>query len=207
MNRKSMLILVLAFCFSTGIVMTLNASADGDVQVMPPATLENIAKGKTYTLSVEPNYPRTTDARDTTVDLTDGEYAEQPLLWIDKLTVGWKGKKDKMAVTITIDMGSAESICGISFSTAAQTSSGVFWPSSINILTSDDGKTFRESGDLIRLSAINGVPPDPKEKYVKYRFWTDKINNKARYIQLQIKATGEYIFVDEIEVYRSLFSS
>lgn len=197
-NRLWILALVMfAVVFASVSIKPSPASSE---QLMPNATLMNVALQKTYTLNIPPNYPPTTDPDDA-IQLTDGEYAEE-LLWADKLTAGWKGEPDKMVVAITIDLGYAQSIRGASFSTAALESSGVYWPAAINVSISDDGKTFRELGDLVKLSAAKGTPPDPKTGYSKYRFWTDEMKGKGRFVRLQVKATGEYIFVDEIEIYK-----
>jgi hypothetical protein len=104
-------------------------------------------------------------------------------------------------IAVTIDLGSVQSISGISFSTAAMESSGVYWPASIRILVSEGGKNFSDVGELVSLSAVKGTPPDSAQGYGKHRFTADGLNVRGRYVRIDAKASGEYLFTDEIEVF------
>jgi len=155
---------------------------------------QNVAKGRKYTLDPKPNYRYCTDRGDE-IQLTDGVYTEG-YFWTQAGTVGWSGVNP---ACITIDLDAVAPICGLSFSTAAGVA-GVHWPASILILVGDDNKTWAYAGDLVVLSARNGQPKT--EGYSEHRFRTDGLRTRGRYVKLVVSASGAYIFVDEIEVYR-----
>ncbi len=155
---------------------------------------ENIALGKAYSMSPPPNYRLCSDPGDTT-QLTDGIYTTGGRFWAEKSTVGWQGGKP---VVITIDLGKAEPICGVSFNTAAG-AAGVTWPTQIFVLVSDDQKIYHEAGEITTLSALHHAPP--ASGYAVYRFWTDALRTHGRHVMFVV-AGGSYTFVDEIEVYR-----
>ena len=153
----------------------------------------NIARGKSYTLRPRPNYRLCTDAGDAK-QLTDGVYSKG-YFWVQKTTVGWV---HAVPVHITVDLGKAEPISGLSFNTAAGTA-GVTWPTNIFIMVSDDGKTWRYTGDLVALGIEDGVPA--ADTYSVHRFATDSLKTRGRYVQFVV-AQNPYCFVDEVEVYR-----
>lgn len=137
--------------------------------------------------------------------------AEKPMRsFFEKLEAIYSEKNPKLKpvieseaepkVAITIDLGTVQPIHGVSFSTAAGESSGVFWPRSITIAVSKDGREYENLGDLEGLSAAATPVPDAKE-HVKHRFMVDNLNTEGRFVQLQVKARGSYVFCDEIEVY------
>ena len=119
------------------------------ILISVPAAAEqpgkNIALGKKYTLSPAPNYRYCTDPGDAT-QLTDGK-TTKGYFWTQQGTVGWSHVP---YVAITVDLGRVEPIGGVSFRTAAG-AAGVEWPAAIHILTSDDGKSYRDNGDLVAL--------------------------------------------------------
>lgn len=158
-----------------------------------PAVGENVARGAKYTLSPKPDYNHCTDPDDT-IQLTDGQ-TTQEYFWTQKGTVGWKHRG---YVIITIDLGKVEPIAGVSYRTAAGTA-GVFWPAAIRIHVSDDGKAYRDVGDLLVLDDA-GKPLS--EKYAIRRFATSKLNARGRYVRFLVMPFGAYVFVDEIEVFR-----
>lgn len=154
---------------------------------------ENLALGKPYTFSARPNYSYCTDPDDAR-QLTDGQYTAG-YFWAQKGTVGWVHAR---FVVITLDLGKGEPIRGVSFNTAAGVA-GVTWPLAIYVLVSDDGKTFREAGELTELSAKHGLPP--RKDYAVHRYWTDAMRAHGRYVQFIVSGLT-FVFVDEIEVYR-----
>ena len=154
---------------------------------------ENIALGKTYSLSPKPGYPYCTDPDDVK-QLTDGLYTTG-YFWTQKSTVGWQGVKPAV---INIDLGKVEPIGGASFNTAAGVA-GVTWPTAIYVLVSDDGKSFHEAGELTALGAKHGAPP--AAGYAVHRFWTGALRTHGRYAMFVVVG-GSYIFADEVEVYR-----
>lgn len=157
----------------------------------PPG--ENIALGKSYTLSPRPNYALCTGPDDIT-QLTDGVYTEG-YFWTQKTTVGWQ---HAAPAVITLDLGEVEPIAGVSYNTAAGVA-GVSWPLAIDILVSDDGERWVHIGELVGLSAKFGLPPT--DRYLVHRFVTDDLQTRARFVQFVVDA-APYLFVDEVEVYR-----
>ena len=181
--RPAMSILVLAACTS----MTTAAET---------AKLENIARGAKYTLSPGPNYSYCTDPGDTG-QLTDGRSTAE-YFWTDKGTVGWSGAK---FATVTVDLGRVEPIGGVSLTTAAG-AAGVTWPAAIHVLVSDDGKTYRDAGDLVGLDRKTAGPMP--NGYAIRRLATTELATRGRFVQFAIIPLpgGPYIFADEVEVFR-----
>lgn len=184
MNMRSLVLLALLFS------LTLVCGA----QEAKPAALQNlnnVALNMPYTMDPAPKYQHCTDPGDTT-QLTDGQYT-QGYFWTQPGTVGWSGQQP----IITIDLGSVQPICGVSFNTAAGVA-GVFWPTGILMFVAREDKQFYEAGELTSLSATNGVPP--AEAYAVHRFWTNRMHTHGRYISFVVQNTS-FAFVDEIEVY------
>ncbi len=154
---------------------------------------ENVALKKPYTLSPAPRYRFCTDPADK-VQLTDGVYAKG-YFWTQKETVGWSGAAP---VICTIDLGKVEPVCGVSWSTAAGVA-GVVWPQSLQVLVSEDKKSWTYLGDLCELGTETQAPP--AEKYATFRYATDRMKGRGRYVCV-IAAMQPYCFVDEIEVWR-----
>ena len=156
---------------------------------------ENIALNKPYTLQPAPHYKHCTDPGDRE-QITDGQYTEG-YFWTQTGCVGWSGRQP---VTIIIDLQKVQPIAGVSFSTAAGVA-GVQWPLSIQVLTSDDGKQYHLAGDLVQLDAKQHDGPPPVGKFARYRYQTNKLNTRGRYVALLLPVSG-FIFVDEVEVFR-----
>jgi len=157
---------------------------------------ENIARAKPYTLWPQPNYSYCTDADDLT-QLTDGE-STKGHFWTQQGTVGWTHPAYSL---VTIDLGRTEPIAGVAFTTAAG-AAGVTWPAEIRILVSEDGKNYRDVGDLVTLDQKrNGPWP---EEYAIRRVITHELATRGRYVQFMAipLAGAPYLFVDEVEVFR-----
>ena len=154
----------------------------------------NIALGKSYTLSPEPNYPLCTDKEDL-VQLTDGKYIKGGTMWLAKGAVGWHLETP---IVITIDLDKVEPITGVSINAAAG-AADVAWPRTALISVSTDGKKFEEVGNLIKLSG--GIPNT--SGYAVHAFKANKIEAEGRYVRLTIDPGGpyKYLFLDEIEIY------
>ena len=116
---------------------------------------ENIALGASYTLEPGPNYGLCTDPGDD-AQLTDGMYTEG-YFWTQPSTVGWQ---DKTPSILTLDLGTAMPVRGVSFSTAAGFAD-VRWPLTIRILVAGEDREFHEIGDLVQLSAQQHGPLAP----------------------------------------------
>lgn len=165
---------------------------EGGFMARPPG--ENIARGCPVTFGTAPNYGYSTDPGDAT-QLTDGEYSAG-YFWVQKSTVGWCHVSP---VVITIDLGKAQPIGGLSYNTAAGCA-GVGWPSGILVIVSDDEKTWRYVDDLLVLAAKNGLPA--ADRYSVYRYVSGDFKTRGRYVRLAVGAPSGFTFCDEIEVYR-----
>lgn len=155
---------------------------------------ENIALGKTYTLAPGPNYGYCRDDGDK-VQLTDGQYTEG-YFWTQPSTVGWEGGGQSR---IAIDLAQVEPIAGLSYHTAAGRANAT-WPRALLLFVSDDGEAWWRAGDLVALSRERGEPP--ADTYTTWRYWTDKLEARGRYLAVVTIPSGPYTFCDEVEVYR-----
>ena len=168
----------------------------------PAGHLQNIARGKPYTLSVKPSYPLCTDPGDAT-DLTDGALSGvwtpggTAGYWTEKGTVGWQHARKP--VNITVDLGKVEPIRGAAFRTIGG-GAGVTWPHSVAMLVSADGTNFYFAGELTRLCKDKLPPAYPHGK--PHWFWTDKLETKGRYVSFIAVPSGIFLFTDELEIYR-----
>lgn len=185
------LVIPAAVILSAGPVWAMHFTAPG----------ENVALGRPYELAPQPNYPLSADPGDVT-HLTDGAYTEG-YFWTERSTVGWM---DVSRVIITVDLGEAQPVGGVSFSTAARMGAGVYWPAAILIYFSEDGEMWRPAGDIVSLGAEYGTPPhtgdDNGARSWPHRFRTDRVQGVARYVAFVVQGHGQFIFCDEVEVYR-----
>jgi hypothetical protein len=173
------------------------AAADRSAGNASPAAalnLENLARGRPYTVTPRPDYRHCTDPGDA-AQLTDGAYT-RGYFWTQKSTVGWRLGPPKF---VRIDLGAERPVRGVSWSTAAGVA-GVQWPQAILIFVSRDGQEWFEAGDLVRLSARRAEPP--AQGYATHVYWTDALATRGRYVQLAAVPSGPYLFCDEIEVFR-----
>ncbi|NUQ00148.1 MAG: discoidin domain-containing protein, partial [Armatimonadetes bacterium] len=155
---------------------------------------ENLALNRPYTLTPAPNYSPCIDPGDAT-QLTDGVRTAGHF-WTRPSTVGWSGVSLRM---ITIDLGQVQPIAGASFSTAAGVAD-VGWPESIALLVSEDNQTYHLLGDLVQLT--DGGAPPAEGGYRTFTYQTTALSTRGRYVRLAVQAGGQYLFVDEIEVFK-----
>lgn len=181
-------------------ILVIVAIVLGTTKRMPAAQVDvrqssdaNVARGVGYVLSPAPNYPHCTDPGDA-AQLTDGQLTEGHF-WTQKSTVGWSGQP---YAVVTIDLGKSEPISGASFRTAAGVA-GVLWPVMIRVQVSDDGKQYRDIGDLIKLDESGEQLP---QGYGLHRYVTSKLKGHGRYVRFVVLANGPYLFADEVEVFR-----
>jgi hypothetical protein len=152
-----------------------------------------------------PNYDLCTDPEDGK-QLSDGLFeALKPgeiassSLWGRKGTVGWAHAREP--IFITFDLGSVQPIGGMMVSSAAGTA-GVFWPSAIAIVISDDGKNWSSAGELISRSRENGLPP--ATGYTEHQFVVNDLNITGRYVGICAYPGGNpFFFLDELAVFGS----
>ena len=152
----------------------------------------NVALGASYTMT-QPNYSLSAHPDDVT-HLTDGVYTTG-YFWTQPTTVGWS--RDRL-VYITLDLGEVHPISGLSFNTAAGVAH-VHWPRHIIIFVSADGEQWHSVGDLMELVGRETLPE--YGTYAVHRLVTHDLEAHGRYVQLAMLPQGQYIFVDEIEVY------
>ncbi len=155
---------------------------------------ENLAIGKKYTLSPKPTYKHCTDPDDT-IQLTDGQTTDQ-YFWTQKGTVGWQSVP---FAVITVDLEKSEPIGGVEMTSAAGTA-GVTWPTTVFVHVSDDGKNFRDAGELISLD-VKAHGPLP-EKYAIRCFSARELQAKGRFVRFIVLSSGNFIFTDEIRIFR-----
>jgi hypothetical protein len=157
---------------------------------------ENIALHRSVTFLFKPNYYQSTDENDAR-QLTDGIYApktEGVSMWSLKETVGWQTKASP--VTVTVDLETVQPISGVSYSTTGGAAE-VGWPYAIFVTVSDDGDEFKIAGDLVRQTP--NAPFGDGER--RFRYVSNDLNAKGRYVRLMIVPRGVYTFCDEIEVH------
>jgi len=191
MLRNKVTIVGLSGCLAVWVVLGAGAAIAAQARAG-----QNIALNAKYTLWPRPNYSHCTDPGDA-VQLTDGQ-STTDYFWVQKGTVGWRSIR---YATITVDLGRVEPISGAALTTAAG-AAGVTWPLAIHVLTSDDGKTYRDAGDLVALDhKHNGPWP---EGYAIRRLVTHELKTRGRFVQFVMipLSGGPYTFVDEVEVFR-----
>jgi hypothetical protein len=150
----------------------------------------NLALGKTYTVSPLATYPYTAPSTDSTA-LTDGKYTVGRF-WIQQTTVGWRFAP---TVEILIDLEKVSIIDSITFNTARETSSAVYYPPQIHAFVGPDKEHLQYVGD------IADHPDNLPGTYQTKKFRLDSIKAKGRYVLLEIAASkSRYVFCDEIEV-------
>ncbi len=176
-----------------GSVRLTAAQAAGEQRL--PDLGENVALRKPYTMKPAPEYALCTDPDDK-IQLTDGAYT-QGHFWTRKTTVGWGGSSLRY---VTIDLGADVPLKGASFSTAAGVAY-VAWPSYILVFVSSDNQEWHEVGELVSLSAEREPLPAYGEYHAR-RIWSDKLRTHGRWVTLAIEPGKDYVFCDEIELYR-----
>ena len=156
---------------------------------------DNIALGQPYTLSTAGNYYLCSPQGDST-DLTDG-ISNNGNHGIDGC-VGWQGRG---VVSITVDLGSIKPIGGLKYSSG-------YFPAFIYVWLSDDGSTYRYSGELIAATWSNGLPDGG---YLRGQvggsgfYSVNDLFLAGRYVKFVVFGSSQYTFVDEIEVIEGNF--
>ena len=170
----------------------------------PPAG-KNLALGKKAAFLTPPDYQLCTDENDN-IQLTDGKFDGGRMWWKKEVCVGWRNSDPnkprvikERPVGFTIDLGKVEPIQGFMYSTCGG-DVGVTFPYYIYIYTSEDGKNWHFTGDLVKNSKKEyGAPPT--DIFFVHKFASLKMPTKGRYVAFVMKA-NQYVFLDEIEFYR-----
>ncbi len=154
----------------------------------------NLAVGKPYTTTPEPNYKHCTDPDDR-IQLTDGFKAGAN--WGRKSTVGWT--TPGRYATITIDLGRVEPIGEVRVYSVGGGRAGVFVPRQLLITVSDDGRTYYLAG-----AAHNPIMEmelaEPGKEVIPCTFMATNLQSHGRYVRVMLVPASMYVFLDEIEV-------
>ncbi|MEE9370792.1 MAG: hypothetical protein V3W45_04895 [Sedimentisphaerales bacterium] len=153
----------------------------------------NLADGKSYTFSPEPNYSLCTDKEDKS-QLTDGKtYGSW---WVKKSTVGWLWSST--GIEIVIDLENGISVDKVRVHSVGGGFADVEFPEFIAVLVSDDAQKYEFAG-LIGSDELKDVRSVGHNR-VPYTFIIDDIGTRARYVKIVIRPEGKHFFLDEIEV-------
>lgn len=179
--------------------LALALSSSGAVaQESPHPDWENVALEKDVKFITSPNEPAVTDSDDAR-QLVDGLFSRaQPTMWHGKDAVGWVQVPQ---LEFIVDLGRKEAVRGVALRIGAG-SAGVALPNSIEVLVSDDGKSYSWVKDIM------DPAPEPLEEGVYKEMWlaTDDLKTHGRFIKFRISpkdnGDGFYFFLDEIEVYK-----
>jgi hypothetical protein len=172
---------------TSGIALLVAATA------MAQGPRENLALGKSYRWSMNPNYKLSTDAGDST-QLTDGHKTVKNYLWGLPTSVGWVGKG--VTVDVVIDLGEKQPIDEVRMTSSSREASGVKLPASLSVSVSDDGETFY----VVKADEeIPNVPTTPTRPLS-----VPDLHTAGRYVMLSMESRG-LINTDEIEVYKGDF--
>jgi len=149
---------------------------------------ENLALGRPYTLSPEPDYPYCKDDGDLT-DLTDA--VTDNCNWVKKTTVGW-GLVGSKLIEIEIDLGQVCAIEAVSFATVAG-AADVTFPMAVMVFVSDNGNSYDYVTDV-----INEAPSQASS--IVHTFVAEDLDTRGRFVRLGVVRGGWYCFCDEVEV-------
>jgi len=163
----------------------------------PHPDWRNLAVGKAVRFNTPPNHPAVTDPDDAK-QMVDGKLSPATPMWYDKSAVGWVMVDP---VVFTVDLGSQQPIRGVAMHIPGGLA-GVEWPSSIQVYVSETGARYSPVGDLMELTAHR----PPEKGYASLWLVADRLETHGRFVKFVCSPTnlgnGEYIFVDEVEVYQ-----
>lgn len=107
----------------------------------------------------------------------------------------WQGIETN-DLDVTVDMGASVDLSALSVGFMQLISQGIYLPSYVKVLISDNGTDFKEVG------LLNNEVPDTESQLLTKDFKFDLKGKKGRYVRIvaQDKQKG-YLFVDEVIVY------
>ena len=176
MLDKLLLSIIVLFYSLTGLIPSCHAAS-------------NISVHKPYTVSPIQNYELTAQSTDTT-SLTDGKFTSG-YFWTQKSTLGWQNVR---TVEIMIDLRKSSNIDSIVFNTARGTQAGVNYPAQIAAFVGPSRDQFYYVGD------VANDPGNVIGSYQTKKFTLNGISTRGRYVLLEVRLSGSYLFCDEIEV-------
>lgn len=148
---------------------------------------KNVAEGKKYALSLQPEagYPDENGNA-----LTDSKYGNAA--YSDPAWLGFLGRPE-----ITVDLGKTENgIYAIEVNTLGGGSAAVYAPTEITVYVSDDGNSFKQI-------ATRTFDPDlgvDSQKTVLRSVMLDSAAS-GRYVKISVATNQSWIFIDEISIY------
>ena len=162
-----------------------------------PTTDVNLAAGKSYVISSL--YPDTASASypdEGGKSLTDGNkipatagYAEA--CWAG-FNINTEDFKENGYATITVDLGAKTDVSKfVIYSGSEMIGAGIKGIKSLEILVSDDGKTFKSIGSANSVDSTT-------EAYITVEVIASA---SARYVQFRFNNNGNWMFISEVEVY------
>ena len=169
----------------------------------------NLALGKPYRFSRQPNYSPTRDAGDA-VQLTDGKIIKGDHIWYYKAAVGYRSCEPPAIVCI--DLGKVHPIAAV----LAHVQGGgahegsLRYPLRFDVYVSDDDKTYHlvdsvskkqfadQPGAVFDLPESRNAPP-PGDPHT-HAFHFGSLRTRGRYVALQMVFAGAYNALDEIAV-------
>ena len=150
---------------------------------------QNIAQGKSYSLSLAPNYQNAFGVEKHA--LTDESYAAAAF-WTSKETLGWQNLPGKLF--ITLDLKKPNIIGSILLNSFRSNKGDINFPQNAFVFISLDNKTYRYVGDAA--DVYDNLPGDLRAK----KFSLTDINQKARFVKVVVIPDGRYFFCDELQV-------
>ena len=119
----------------------------------------------------------------------DGKLSPAVPIWYDKSTVGWAVVDPTV---FTIDLGTIQPLRGVGLHMGAG-QAGVEWPTSIQVLVSDDGARYNDAGNLMQML----VKQPPASGYATIWLVADKLQTHGRFVKFVCSplnlGTGAYI--------------
>jgi len=160
----------------------------------------NLARGKPYQYSAEPQYRLTRDEGDV-ADLTDGRLSARrdERIWFERHCVAWHGDP---GVNIVIDLGAVRAVGELAGRfLGGREQSGLRFPNQVEVAVSSDGKTYRRVGLYRKLldDAAFGTPAEEGEAWMHALRFKD-LKARGRYVAFMLRFDGGFCAADELFV-------
>lgn len=209
-----------AYAFFNIDIKTGNAAPDSIFSGANPDTIKyrrnwmaftkgkNLAAGKDFIFSMQPDYRLSARGADAAKALTDGKLSSQKndAIWFDSAAVGWY-EDAKRGFFGVVDLGEEKPVGNVVIrALAGKVQSGLVAPAEFRIFISKDKKNFYEASSMVKVTEnekdLSNFKThyylEEKGKAYAYPFKLE-VNAAARYVLIYFKAVGS-VFVDEIAV-------
>ncbi len=155
---------------------------------VPDSDANNLAFGKTYTLSVSPEEYFTDQGQ-----MTDGLYGSKED-FMDGRWLGFSGAKGN--AEIVVDLGSSQSFEQVEANFIRDDIAGAEWPVTVEVLTSENGSGWNSVG------TFNLKKVDVSETLI--HTFAEKAKGTGRYVKFVLTAvSNDLILVDEVRVLKT----